>query len=374
MRSTQPRKAGQPCPPPPPLPSLSVAARSEQAQQRIWSSGDYNQIAAITVPVSEALVARADVRPGERVLDVATGTGHAALAAARRGGRTTGIDYVPELVDIARRRASAEALDVDFLEGDAEALPFPDALFDVVVSAIGVMFTADHERAASELVRVSVLAGGSPWRAGLRRASSAGCSRRSARTSRRRPWPAPDPVGRPGDRARSPRPDVVDVTASRGVVRQRFSSPESFADTFLTHYGPTHTAASRLTDDGRRRCATTWSRSPPTRTEPRTARSTATGSTSSSPRPGAEPPPPPRRRIRCTTSTPSSYVPSSLDVSRAAAERHAITSALQERGRPRTALPNPRPAATLASAHGEPSPNRWRSVSTPQETPGRPGR
>jgi SAM-dependent methyltransferase len=232
-----------------------VATPLEQlktAQQRIWSSGDYNRIAAITVPVSEALVARADVRPGERVLDVATGTGHAALAAARRGARTTGIDYVPELVDIARRRATAEVLDVDFVVGDAEDLPFPDSSFEVVVSAIGVMFTADHARAASELVRVARPGG----RIAVASWTPTGFIGRLLKTvGAHVPPPA---VAKPPTQwgvKETVRdllgPAVVDVTASRGIVRQRFSSPESFADTFLTHYGPTFTAASRLTDAGR---------------------------------------------------------------------------------------------------------------------------
>ncbi len=222
------------------------------AQRRIWGSGDYNRIAAITVPVSEALVVRADVRPGDRVLDVATGTGHAALAAARRGAHTTGIDYVTELVDIARRRAAAEVLDVDFVEGDAEDLAFADGSFDVVLSAIGVMFTADHARAASELVRVARPGG----RIAVASWTPTGFIGRLLKTvGAHVPPPA---VAEPPTRwgvTEAVRdllgPDVVDVTASRGNVRQRFSSPESFADTFLTHYGPTYTAASRLTDAGR---------------------------------------------------------------------------------------------------------------------------
>src|SRR5512132_2697614 len=129
-----------------------VAVKSRQRQT--WASGDYAAVASRIVLMAERLADAADLRAGERVLDVACGSGNAALAAARCGCEVTGIDYVPELLDRGRERAAAEGLSVDFAEGDAEALQFPDGAFDAVLSCVGVMFTPDQERAAAELVRV----------------------------------------------------------------------------------------------------------------------------------------------------------------------------------------------------------------------------
>lgn len=123
-------------------------------QQATWATGDFHEISRQIVPVSEALCQAVDPRPGERVLDIACGSGNTALIAARRYCEVAGIDYVPALIDRARRRAAAGGLAIDFQVADAQALPFEDASFDVAVSVFGVMFAPDQEKAASELLRV----------------------------------------------------------------------------------------------------------------------------------------------------------------------------------------------------------------------------
>ena len=128
----------------------AVKARS----RIIWGSGDYATVGSRILHLAELLCEAVPVRGGDRVLDVATGTGNAALAAARRFGDVVAVDFVPGMLERARQRAAAEGLPVDFREGDAEALDFADGSFDVVLSTCGVMFAPDQERAAAELLRV----------------------------------------------------------------------------------------------------------------------------------------------------------------------------------------------------------------------------
>jgi len=123
-------------------------------QQKAWSSGDYGKVGVTLLVIGELLCEAVDLHPGQRVLDVACGNGNTSLAAARRFCEVVGIDYVPMLLDEGRERAQAEGLQVDFRQGDAEDIPFPDASFDVVLSTIGVMFAPDQEKAAAELLRV----------------------------------------------------------------------------------------------------------------------------------------------------------------------------------------------------------------------------
>lgn len=123
-------------------------------QKEVWATGDFHEIARQNVVMGEALCAALDPHGGDRVLDVACGSGTAALIAARRYCEVVGIDYVPGLIERAERRAAADGFDIDFRVADAQALPFPDASFDVILSVYGVQFAPDQERAASEMLRV----------------------------------------------------------------------------------------------------------------------------------------------------------------------------------------------------------------------------
>ena len=137
--------------PPSTPPDLSAVKAKQQAA---WSAGDYAIVGRTLQIVGENLCEAVNLRAGERVLDVAAGNGNATLAAARHFAEVTSTDYVPALLERGRARAEAEGLQITFREADAEALPFADSTFDVVLSTFGVMFTPDQARAAREMLRV----------------------------------------------------------------------------------------------------------------------------------------------------------------------------------------------------------------------------
>jgi SAM-dependent methyltransferase len=133
--------------------SIDVSA-IKQGQRAMWASGDYPEVARRIESVAELLVERVGAGPGVEMLDVATGSGNVAIAAALAGADVTGLDLTPELLEAARGRAAEAGLEVRFVEGDAEELPFEDDSFDRATSCFGVMFAPRHERAAQELTRV----------------------------------------------------------------------------------------------------------------------------------------------------------------------------------------------------------------------------
>jgi len=134
--------------------ALPVLSPVKSRQRAAWSSGDYAVIGATLQITGETLCEALDVRSGQRLLDVAAGNGNAALAAARRGCIVTASDYVPALLERAAMRAEADGLALECVVADAEALPFPDASFDLVTSTFGAMFTPEHEKPAREMLRV----------------------------------------------------------------------------------------------------------------------------------------------------------------------------------------------------------------------------
>ena len=223
-------------------------------QQATWGSGDYAAVASRIVLIAEQLVDSADLPAGGRVLDVAPGRGNAALAAARSGGTVTGLDYVPELLARGHSRAAAEGLDVEFLEGDAEDLPFADASFDGVLSCLGVMFTPDQDRAAAELLRVC-RPGGTIALASWTPSSFVGEMLRTVGAH------VPPPAGIRSPLVWGTESQLAELfgdgisglkTASRTFVF-RFRSAEAFAGFFRDNYGPVHKAFAALDEAGRER-------------------------------------------------------------------------------------------------------------------------
>ena len=223
-------------------PDVDLAAIKAR-QQATWASGDFAVIGTTLQIVGETLAEAADVRAGERVIDVAAGNGNATLAAARRHAEVTSTDYVPSLLERGRERALAERLDVTFRVADAEALPFGDASFDVALSTYGVMFAPDHVRAAGELARV-VRPGG---RIGLANWTPEGFLGDMFKVVGRH---VPPPAGHVSPMRWGTEPHLVElfgpraarIDANRRSFMFRYRSPAHFVDVFRRWYGPTHRA------------------------------------------------------------------------------------------------------------------------------------
>jgi len=223
-----------------------------QAQQRTWSEGDFAMVAGLVMMVAEELAEALDVVPGERVLDVACGSGNVAIAAARRSwGNVVGVDFVPALLERGRERAAAERLDVEFVEGDAVELPFEDGMFDVVTSVFGAMFAAEQEKAAAELLRVCKPGG----RIGMANwVPDGGVGKMFMTIAKHAPPPpgVPSPLRWGTDEGvRELLGDgVSDLRIERMAARQAFRSADHFLDFFRTYFGPTKVAYERVGPEG----------------------------------------------------------------------------------------------------------------------------
>jgi SAM-dependent methyltransferase len=239
----------------PAQPSIDLKA-IKQRQQATWASGDFSVVGITLQIVGESLAEAADVRAGERVLDVAAGNGNATLAAARRFADVTSTDYVPALLERGRDRARADRLKIDFQVADAEDLPFADRSFDVVLSTYGAMFAPDHARTASEMLRVTRGGG----RIGLANWTPEGFIGQLFKVIGAH---VPPPVG-----LRSPAlwgsephlvelfgPQAADIRCVRKNFNFRYRSAAHWLQIFRDYYGPTHKAFAALDADGQKRLA-----------------------------------------------------------------------------------------------------------------------
>ena len=223
------------------------------AHRATWDSGDYAAVARDLVQeVADTAVETLAPQPGETILDVATGSGNAALPAAQAGAAVTGLDLAPTLLDVARRRSEEAGVPVEWLEGDAEALPFPDEAFDKAVSVLGVQFAPRHERSAAELARV-VRPGGTIVLANWTPAGFIGQFFKTIGPRMPKPPEGASPPPLWGDEEH-----VDGLFAGTGVefaydhrsVLFEEESPSAFVDYMAENYGPLLKARERLTPEG----------------------------------------------------------------------------------------------------------------------------
>ena len=246
---------GQPNPSVPPGRDAAAPdlAAIKQRQQATWASGDFAVIGVTLQIVGETLAEAADIRAHEHVIDIAAGNGNATLAAARRFADVVSTDYVPELLEKGRVRAEAEGLGVDFRTADAEALPFPDASFDVAISTFGVMFAPDHARAAGEMLRV-VRGGG---RIAMANWTPEGLVGQLFKLiGKYIPPPAglkPSALWGTEDYMRQLfGSEASDIHAERKLFNFRYGSAAHMLQVFREYYGPVHKAFAALAPDAAR--------------------------------------------------------------------------------------------------------------------------
>jgi SAM-dependent methyltransferase len=224
-----------------------------QMQQKTWSEGDFAMVANLVFNVAENLAEALEIVPDEQVLDVACGSGNGAIAAARRAwGNTVGADFVPALLERGRERAAAERLEIEFVEADAQDLPFEDASFDVTMSIFGAMFAPDQEGTAAELLRVTKPGG----RIGMANWTPDGSVAKMFLTVAKHTGGPPPGVQSPilwgtEERVRELFGDGISgLRVERRPSRQVFRSPDHYLEFFRTYFGPIRTAYEKVGAEG----------------------------------------------------------------------------------------------------------------------------
>ncbi|SFJ58590.1 class I SAM-dependent methyltransferase [Bradyrhizobium sp. cf659] len=234
-----------------PAPAQPDLTAVKQRQHGAWSSGDYAVVGTTLQIVGEQLCEALDLRAGSKVLDVAAGNGNATLAAARRWCDVTSTDYVPALLKRGRERAAADHLMVEFREADAEALPFADGSYDVVVSTFGVMFTPDQDKAAAELARVCKSGG----KIGLANWTPQGFIGQLFKTIGGHVAPpagvkSPALWGTPARLKEMFGDQASEIVAEPRMFVFRYRSPEHWLEIFKSYYGPMLKAFAALDESG----------------------------------------------------------------------------------------------------------------------------
>jgi len=232
---------------------LAMAEEVKAAQKVAWAAGDYDTVAQKIWAVGARTVERAGVGVGDDVLDVACGTGNATVPAAAAGANVTGLDLTPELLEIARARAADEGVGIEFVEGDAEELPFPAESFDVVLSTFGVMFAPRQEVVAAELARV-LRPGGRLALANWTPEGSVGhFFRTTASYLPQRPGPPPVAWGSE-ERVRELLGDALELELEREIVELSFEemTVENVVDFYEQRFGPVVMAMKMLDEEQRR--------------------------------------------------------------------------------------------------------------------------
>jgi SAM-dependent methyltransferase len=230
-------------------------AELKARHRKMWASGDYpSMVETFLTPLGPRLVEACGIGPGLRVLDVAAGTGNAAIPAAQRGANVTASDLTPELLDAGRARADAAGVTLEWVEADAERLPFDDGSYDVVMSAIGVMFAPHHQAAADELVRVC-RPGGTIGLLSWAPDGMLGALFRTMGPFAPPPPPGaqPPPLWGSEDHLRGLLGDRVElVTVERDVLEvTAFERPHDYAQHFKERYGPTIAVRANAERNGR---------------------------------------------------------------------------------------------------------------------------